>query len=89
MRVITRLDEKNYFLYWGRPSGFEIGYARRFAAKFGLRLDVLVGRDEEEILAWLRDGAGDIVTTRINAQSIHGEPAFDMSRESTDTMRRC
>ena len=81
LRVITRLDEKNYFLYWGRPSGFEIGYARRFAAKFGLRLDVLVGRDEEEILAWLRDGAGDIVTTRINAQSIRGEPAFDMSRK--------
>lgn len=81
LRVITRLDGNNYFLKRGRPAGFELELARRFAKKHGLRLDVLVGRDDEEILRWLRDGAGDLVTARIDADYIHGEPAFSMSRE--------
>lgn len=81
LRVITRLDENNYFLKRGRPAGFELELARRFAERHGLRLEVLVGRDDQEILQWLRDGAGDIVTTRIDARVVHGEPAFSMSRE--------
>ena len=81
LRVITRLDEGNYFLHRGRPVGFELGFARRFAKKFGLRLDVLVGRNDREILNWLREGAGDIVTTRINARAVRGKKAYSMSRE--------
>ena len=81
VRVITRLDGSNYFLKHGRPAGFELGLARRFADSHGLRLEVLVGRDDNEILRWLSNGAGDIVTTRINARNVHGETAFSMSRE--------
>ncbi|MFT4560769.1 MAG: membrane-bound lytic murein transglycosylase F [Gammaproteobacteria bacterium] len=81
LRVITRLDESNYFLHRGRPAGFELGFARRFANKFGLRLDVLVGRSDSEVLDWLRDGAGDIITTRINARAVHGNKTYSMSRE--------
>ncbi|MFT4580700.1 MAG: membrane-bound lytic murein transglycosylase F [Gammaproteobacteria bacterium] len=81
LRVITRLDDSNYFLERGRPAGFELGFARRFANKFGLRLDVLVGRSDAEILNWLREGAGDIVTTRINARTVHGREMYSMSRE--------
>ena len=81
LRIITRLDANNYFLKRGQPAGFEFELAQRFAERHGLRLEVLVGRDDDQILRWLRDGAGDIVTTRINASSIRGEPAFAMSRE--------
>jgi len=81
LRVITRLDGNNYFLKRGQPAGFEFELARRFADKHGLRLEVLVGRNDDQILRWLRNGDGDIVTTRISANSIRGEPAFAMSRE--------
>ena len=81
LRVITRLDENNYFLKRGRPAGFELELARRFANRHGLRLDVLVGRDDDEIVNWLHNGVGDIVTTRIDARYIHGDPAFSISRE--------
>jgi len=81
LRVITRLDETNYFLNRGRPAGFELGFARRFAHNFGLRLDVLVGRNDEEILGWLHSGAGDIITSRINTENIRLDPSYSMSRE--------
>ncbi len=81
LRIITRLDGRNYFLNHGQPAGFELGLARRFADRHGLRLEVLVGRSDDEILRWLSSGAGDIVTTRIGTHKVHGEPAFSMSRE--------
>ena len=81
LRVITRLDDRNYYLRSGRPSGIELELARRFAARHGLRLDVLVGRDDAEILRWLRDGAGDIVTARISDRTIREDAAYEMSRE--------
>ncbi len=81
LRVITRFDGNNYFLQRGRPAGFELDLARHFAERHGLRLEVLVGRDDDQILRWLRSGAGDIITSRINESHIRGEPAFVMSRE--------
>jgi len=81
LRVITRLDGRNYFLKGGQPAGFELGLARRFAARHGLRLDVLVARDDDQIVQWLRDGVGDVVTSRIDATVIHGDPGFRMSRD--------
>ena len=81
LRVITRLDEGNYFVKRGRPAGFELGLARRFAARHGLKLEVLVGRDEAEIVRWLKDGVGDVITTRIDEGAIHGDPGFTMSRD--------
>ena len=81
LRVITRIDGSNYYLRAGRPSGFELGLARRFAARHGLKLEVLVGRDEREIIDWLRRGAGDIVTTRIDSRRLRGDPAIALSRD--------
>lgn len=81
LRVITRFDGNNYFLRRGQPAGFELELARRFAQQHGLRLEVLVGRDDAQIVRWLRSGAGDIVTTRINERFLHADRAFSMSRE--------
>jgi len=81
LRVITRIDGNNYFLQHGRPKGFELGLARRFAKQYGLRLEVLVARDDDQIVQWLKRGVGDIVTARINENKIYGEPGFTMSRE--------
>ena len=81
LRIITRLDGQNYFLKRGRPAGFELGLARRFAKRHGLRLEVLVARDDEQIVQWLRNGVGDIVTARLDANAVYGDPGYTMSRD--------
>lgn len=81
LRIITRLDGQNYFLKRGRPAGLELGLARRFAKRHGLRLEVLVARDDEEIVQWLRNGVGDIVTARLDAEAVYGDPGYRMSRD--------
>lgn len=81
LRIITRLDGQNYFLKRGRPAGLELGLARRFAKRHGLRLEVLVARDDEQIVQWLRNGVGDIVTARLDADAVYGDPGYTMSRD--------
>jgi len=81
LRIITRLDGHNYFLKRGRPAGFELGLARRFAKRHGLRLEVLVARDDEQIIEWLGNGVGDIVTARLDADAVYGDPGYTMSRD--------
>ncbi len=81
LRIITRLDGQNYFLKRGRPAGLELGLARRFAKRHGLRLEVLVARDDEQIVEWLRNGVGDIVTARLDANAVYGDPGYTMSRD--------
>lgn len=80
LRVITRLDPHNYFLDRGRPSGYEYELARQFAQAHGLRLEVLVGKNDREILAWLKTGVGDVVLTRMDSALVRGDPSFRMSR---------
>lgn len=81
LRIITRLDGHNYYLKRGRPAGFELGLARRFAKRHGLRLEVLVARDDEQIIEWLGNGVGDIVTARLDADAVYGDPGYTMSRD--------
>ncbi|MBI4696888.1 MAG: transporter substrate-binding domain-containing protein [Gammaproteobacteria bacterium] len=80
LRVITRLDPQNYFLTKdGKPAGFDFELARQFAAEHGLRLEVLVGRTEEEILGWLKRGAGDVLLSRIDEDRVRSDPTLNTS----------
>lgn len=79
LRVITRVDPGNYFVKDGRPAGYELELARAFAAQHGLRLEVLVGDTDEELVRWLTHGVGDIVTTRLDALGVRGDPGVRMS----------
>jgi len=81
LRVITRFDGNNYFLNRGRPAGFELELARRFAKRHGLRLEVLVGHEDEQILQWLRSGAGDLITTRIHERLLRDRAELSVSRD--------
>ncbi len=80
LRVITRVDPGNYYLANGKPAGYELELARAFAAEHGLRLEVLVGRTDEQLVEWLTNGAGDVITTRIDSRRLHGDPALRLSR---------
>lgn len=79
LRVITRLDPLNYFLKDGKPAGFEFELAQQFAAERGLRIEVLVGKTDEEILGWLKSGAGDLLISRVDEARVDTDPALSRS----------
>ena len=81
LRVITRVDPQNYFLRGGQPVGFEYELVRLFTRERGLSVEFLVGETDQQILNWLRTGAGDVITTRINARDVRIDPALEQSRD--------
>jgi len=79
IRVITRIDPKNYFLKRGRPAGFEYELVRSFANHNGLAVEFLVAENDSQVLQWLRDGFGDIVATRVNTAAVAAHPDLHQS----------
>jgi peptidoglycan lytic transglycosylase F len=60
LRVLTRNASTTYFLYRGEQLGFEYELAREFARHLGVRLEMVVPPSREALLAFLRQGRGDI-----------------------------
>lgn len=79
LRIVTRVDQPNYYVRKGRPSGYEYELAEAFAAAHDLRLEVLVARDDAQMVSWLKTGAVDLVTTRIDGRLVHGDPSVSFS----------
>ena len=67
LRAITRIDAQNYFVRNGRPAGFEYEMVELFARQHKLRVDYVVADTDQQMLEWLRDGVGDVITTRVRA----------------------
>lgn len=61
LRVLMRNNSVSYFLYRGTPVGFDFELVRKLAQELGVRLEVLVPREGENLLTWLREGRGDLV----------------------------
>ena len=80
LRVITQIDPQNYFLERGHPAGFEYDLVRRFARGQGLGIEMLVAEDDTQALEWLRAGAGDLISTRVNTTQVGSDLALAQSR---------
>ncbi len=80
LRVITRVERPNYYIEGGTPKGFEYEMARGFAEQHGLRLEVLVAHDEEQMRDWLHQGMGDLISARVAPDSTGGDGIFSASR---------
>lgn len=80
LRVITRPDPDNYFLSKGERAGFEYDLIREFATRRGLRMEVIVADSDAQMLAWLKEGIGDIVTARVDADLTEGDPDVALTR---------
>jgi len=65
IRVLTRNSAATYFLWRGELMGFEYELTRAFAARHGLRVEMIVPRNGENLLDLLRDGSGDIVAAAL------------------------
>lgn len=77
LRVITRPDPDNYFIRDGERAGYEYELIREFARRRGWHVEFLITDDEEQMLAWLRDGYGDVITARLDSRRT--EPAGDLA----------
>lgn len=81
LRVITRVDPRDYFLHRGRRAGFEYELVQKFARQAGLAVEFKVANSDAQALEWLRTGVGDIASLRLNADRIAADPTLVQSRE--------
>jgi membrane-bound lytic murein transglycosylase MltF len=65
LRLITWNDESSYFLWKNQLMGFEYDLIKQFALDHDLSLKVLVANDFEQMLKWLSEGRGDIVSASV------------------------
>ncbi|MGE3388618.1 MAG: transporter substrate-binding domain-containing protein [Gammaproteobacteria bacterium] len=80
LRIGTRVDPRNYFVARGKPSGYEFELATAFANAHGLKLQILTATRDEQLVGWVKEGAVDVVTTRIDGSLVRGEPGVSFSR---------
>ncbi len=65
LRVLTGYSASSYFIYRGQPMGFEYELLTRLCADLGLKLEIVLTNDMENILYMLDSGRGDLVAANI------------------------
>jgi len=61
LRVLTRNNGTDYYLYRGQSMGFEYELAKEFAEFLGVRLHMVVAPSRGDLIPWLQEGRGDII----------------------------
>ncbi|WP_241759421.1 transporter substrate-binding domain-containing protein [Pyxidicoccus parkwayensis] len=67
LRVLTRNSPVTYFLHRGEQAGFDYQMAKLAAEALKVRLEVVVPPTYEELLAWLKEGRGDVIAAALTA----------------------
>ncbi|MDH5392106.1 MAG: transporter substrate-binding domain-containing protein [Gammaproteobacteria bacterium] len=65
IRMITRNNAANYFLYKGQLLGFEYELAQQFSRNNRLNLEIIVPPDDEDMFDWLLQGKGDFIAASL------------------------
>ncbi len=61
LHVITLYNSTSYFLYKGRPMGYQFEMVERLAASLGLKIKMVVAKSFSQVFDLLRDGKGDLI----------------------------
>lgn len=85
IRMITRNNAANYFLYRGELLGFEYELAKEFAKKNKLRLEVVVPPDNQSMFDWLIEGKGDFIAASLTPTKKRLDKAVKFSRHYLKT----
>ena len=85
LRMITRNNAANYFLYRGELLGFEYELAKEFAKKNKLRLEVIVPPENEDLFDWLSTGKGDFIAASLSPTKDREEKPVKFSRHYLKT----
>lgn len=61
LRAITLYSSTSYFIYRGKPMGFDYELLTRFADHMKLKLQIVVARDIDDLINMLVRGEGDMI----------------------------
>ncbi|SDG86893.1 MltF family protein [Psychroflexus sediminis] len=61
LKALTVYSGTTYFLYKGRPMGFEYELLERLAEDLDVELEMIVAKDENRLIELLQDGEGDLL----------------------------
>ncbi|MBF0431183.1 MAG: transporter substrate-binding domain-containing protein [Fibrobacteria bacterium] len=64
--ALCRYDPNTYFIYKGRPMGFEYEMLSLLAKHLGVKLEMRVPRDWNNVFALLESGEGDIIGANLS-----------------------
>ena len=67
LRMLTLNGPGTYYLWRGELIGFEYELLRAFARSVGVTLEVVVATHREELMPWLVEGRGDVVSAGVTA----------------------
>lgn len=70
LKAITTYSPTSYFLYRGRPMGYEYELAVRLAEYLDVELEMVVARNIDGIFQLLNDGAGDVVMHNLTVTKV-------------------
>lgn len=59
--AITDYSSTSYFIYRGTPMGYEYELLNKFAQHLGVKLEIIIARNLDEIFDMLKRGEGDII----------------------------
>jgi len=61
LKAITLYSSTSYFIYRGKPMGFDYELLTRLAKHLGLKLEIVIARDVDELINMLLHGDGDMI----------------------------
>ena len=61
LRAITTYSATSYFIYRGRPMGYEYELLTRLADHLDLNLEIVIAKNLDSLISMLKEGDGDII----------------------------
>ncbi|HEY5791004.1 MAG TPA: transglycosylase SLT domain-containing protein [Gammaproteobacteria bacterium] len=80
LRVLARNRPGSFFLAQGDLRGFEHDLLQRFAESHGLQLQLVMPPPGADLVAWLRDGRGDLVGMPLRPTAVAAHPGIRATR---------
>ncbi len=86
LRAILVYSSTSYFVYRGRTMGYEYELLQNFAGRMGLKLEIVLARDINELIPMLREGRGDLIAygmtiTEERAAQVNFTPYLYLTRQ--------
>lgn len=77
LRVITRPGPDGFYLDRGEPRGLDYELLADYAKSIGARIEPLVAANDEEMLAWLAAGRGDLIAAPVDPAGVVDAPEVE------------
>jgi len=86
IRVLTRNNTANYYLWRGQLMGFEYELVKQFAKQQGVRLEMIVVPARDQLEDWLRDGRGDLIAASLTIPAATSDTVTKAGKNSINTL---